>query len=463
MSTRTQLTTTPATLTVKNRKVKGVCYSDGTYSITLIQMKSDKQARVCWKCGGTGYLPEYGNVFEGVCFNCNGSGLGHVYDTKAKAMDAVRRNLAKQRTDTAKAEQARIAAEAAQAQREAAWDAWLPGNTDVVEFVADAYSNDSVPFLNRMHEILYNSTPLSENQTAAVRKMMAEQDAQRFGGQPGEKITFTGKIVKTFSGASDYGLYYMVVVEGIDTFSGVTFKMTGTSKLHIELQDCEDDIVTIAATVKKHDLYNGTKQTVMLRPKLISQETPVTPEMEMLAETGEPQWAGIVEVCTYGHDTYEVYPVNGTADAWKLLTDLDTSRNVTHAVMYFYGAEWQSMSFYSRDFNKHGNTHGKLYNLLDENNSDYAVTDYKSSGKPMYRLSLEEQLLMSQWREAFAALQMHVQERGHGTHRACQVSGVQRWGCPEWIELNKPVEELEKKMQEADMAAPYAVLERPAR
>lgn len=464
MSTRTPITTAPATLIVKGRKVKGTTYSDGQYNLTLVQMKSDKQARVCWKCDGTGNLPEYGNVFEGVCFNCNGSGIGHVYADNTKAMDAVRRSLTKQRNDAIKAEAARIAAEAAQAQREAEWDAWLPKHADVVEFVAHAYSNDSIPFLDDMHMLLHNSTPLTENQTAAVRKMMAEQDTQRFGGQPGEKITFTGRITKTFCGASDYGLYYMVVVEGIDTYQGVTFKMTGTSKLHIELQDAEDDIVTITATVKKHDMYKGTKQTVMLRPKLISRETPVTPEQEIMAETGEPQWAGVVEVCTSGHDTYEVYPVNGTKDAWKLLTDLDAQRHVTHAVVYFYGSEWNAMSFIAEEFrySRHGGTNGKLTSLLDRNNVHYQVTDYKRTGKPMFRRTIEQENILREWLKAFGALQTHVQERGHGTHHACQVSGVQRWGCPDWIKLNKPVEELEMRMREADMPAPYAVLERPA-
>ncbi len=464
MSTRTPIATATATLTVKTRKVKGITYSDGLYSITLVLMKSDKQARVCWKCGGTGYLPEYGYTFEGVCFNCNGCGLGHVYATAAKAMEAVRRNLTKQRTDAVKAEQARIANEAAKAERKAKWEAWTASNADVHQYVMDSIGDDNL-FVDQMYDLLRVQTPLTDAQADAVRKIMADQDSQRFGGQPGEKITFTGQISKTFSGVSDYGVYYMVVVEGIGTDQGVTYKMTGTGKLHIELQDAEDDVVTIQATVKKQDMYKGTKQTVMLRPKLISRETPVTPELEIMAETGEPQWAGIVEVSTSGHDTYEVYPVNGTKDAWKLLTDLDTQRHVTHAVLYFYGSEWNAMSFIAEEFrgSRHGGNGGKLSSLLDRENTHYAVTDYKRTGKPMFRRTIGQENLLREWLKAFGQLQLHVQERGHGTHHACQISGVQRWGCSDWIKMNKPVEELENRMREEDMPAPYAVLERPAR
>lgn len=33
----------------------------------------------CWKCGGSGYLPEYAHIQGGVCFSCSGESGGRMY------------------------------------------------------------------------------------------------------------------------------------------------------------------------------------------------------------------------------------------------------------------------------------------------------------------------------------------------------------------------------------------------
>ena len=35
---------------------------------------SKDKSTVCWKCGGSGYIPEYRHVERGICFSCNGKG-----------------------------------------------------------------------------------------------------------------------------------------------------------------------------------------------------------------------------------------------------------------------------------------------------------------------------------------------------------------------------------------------------
>lgn len=34
----------------------------------------------CQKCNGTGYLPQYNNIFNGTCFDCNGFGLAYDFE-----------------------------------------------------------------------------------------------------------------------------------------------------------------------------------------------------------------------------------------------------------------------------------------------------------------------------------------------------------------------------------------------
>jgi len=468
MSTRIQLITETVTITVKNRNVKGVRYTadDGKYNIDLVSMKSGALRRICGTCDGVGYRDGYQYVMNGICFYCNGSGLQGSYADDKTAEKYVRMAVGRMRANERKAIEARAKDEAIRVQRDAEWTAWAPNHADIIEFVQGAFENDNNRFLDDMHLNLRNKTPLTEKQVEAVRKIQAAQDAQRFVGSEKEKLTVTGVIAKTFSGYSDFGTYYAVIIDGTGEFQGATFKLMGSSKVLVELQDADGDAVTIQATVKKHSVYQGVKQTEMIRPKLIEQVPVVNAETEEALTSGEPKWAGELHVNLVHQDTYVVYAVNGTKHAYDLLTELNAVHgdynNVSSAYLSFYGSEWNRMHFIPTNLSRYGSSDGKLVSLLDRDNVHYAVTDYKDKCK-LGRLTLAQEHVLDDWRKAYGELQLHVQARGHGTHHACQISGVQRWGCPEWREMNKPVEELENQMRELDMAAPYAVLERPAR
>lgn len=44
--------------------------------------KKKKQKRPCPKCEGTGYLPQYAHLRDGICWKCGGTGYMRDYDTE---------------------------------------------------------------------------------------------------------------------------------------------------------------------------------------------------------------------------------------------------------------------------------------------------------------------------------------------------------------------------------------------
>lgn len=189
----------------------------------------------CGRCGGKGGFGHYGHVYGGVCYGCNGSGISRFADTMDKAQRKVRSGQA-----------AAMRAQAAADQAAAEYAAALPAKIEAahVEALAEQVTRDE-----------------------AAAAAAAKTASQRYAGEVGSKIAFTGKVVVTFACESVYGTRYMVVIEGEGDDAGAVVKTTGTSKFHYAAE--RGDVVTIKATVKEHDVYNGTKQTVVIRPKAV--------------------------------------------------------------------------------------------------------------------------------------------------------------------------------------------------
>ena len=40
----------------------------------ILSYFDNNSRNTCYKCGGTGYLPEYNHISGGICFACNGAG-----------------------------------------------------------------------------------------------------------------------------------------------------------------------------------------------------------------------------------------------------------------------------------------------------------------------------------------------------------------------------------------------------
>lgn len=189
----------------------------------------------CGRCSGRGWISAFGHVYDGVCFECNTVGVRPF----AASIEAAQRKV---RSAQAKALRAQAEAVAAEQARLAA----LPGIIAAAHVAALAED---------------------DQREAAAREAAARTAAQRFIGTEGDKITFTGKVVVTFDMESVYGTRVLVVIEGTGTDAGATLKTVGTSAFHFAAE--RGEVVTVKATVKDHETYNGTKQTVVLRPKAV--------------------------------------------------------------------------------------------------------------------------------------------------------------------------------------------------
>lgn len=192
--------------------------------------------RECGRCtAGTGTLACFGHVYGGICFECNGAGVRQYGET----IEAAQRKV---RSAQAKAARAAAAAQAA----------------------ADAYAAALPAIVEAAH---IAALAEQDQREAAARDAQAAADAQRYLGETGAKITFTGKVVVTYTCESVYGTRYLVVIEGQGDDAGATVKTIGTSEFHYAAE--RGEVVTIKATVKDHEEYRGTKQTVVIRPKAL--------------------------------------------------------------------------------------------------------------------------------------------------------------------------------------------------
>lgn len=87
----------------------------------------------------------------------------------------------------------------------------------------------------------------------------------KFAGTPGEKITLTGRITRLLPVENNFGYTtttsMLVIIEDDTTVA----KMFTTAKWAFSVN--QGDEITISATIKDHEDYQGIKQTVLTRPK----------------------------------------------------------------------------------------------------------------------------------------------------------------------------------------------------
>lgn len=461
MASKTEITETTVEVTVRrkttSRAIRFVDVETGHFDVTMVPLTDGRWGRPCGTCDATGYRSGYDFVDGGRCWHCNATGIWTRYDNLDKARKSARTAITRHLNEYRKAQELDRIREQARREAAKAFGEWADSRDDVVDFINEYPEDRMGQFMRDMRNRLFNYEPLSENQEAAIRKMIDRElkgPDGRYYGSVGERITFTGNIVKTDSGSSDYGVWYLVVVAGTGEFAGATFKMMGSSPVVRELEGCEGDDVTITATVKKHEPYGDVCQTAVIRPKLVS-HTINAPESDHDGE--EPEWAGLVEVRFEDSDRYRVYPVNGTRDAWELITELNRSWAISSAYFTIFGYEWNHMSFIAEDIRNSGHRMGQKFDcLMDRNNTNYSVTSFRRNGNhAMGMMTVGEHNLLMEWRKAFGELQKHLQSAGH---EGCRKSPTVRWECPEWIELNEPVAEVERRMMGAGMQAPYQVL-----
>jgi hypothetical protein len=84
-------------------------------------------------------------------------------------------------------------------------------------------------------------------------------------GTIGEKITISGVVTKNMVIETMYGFSHLVIIEG-ESFIVKTFT---TAKWSDDEKAEVGNNITLVGTVKAHDEYNGTPQTMMTRCKMI--------------------------------------------------------------------------------------------------------------------------------------------------------------------------------------------------
>lgn len=100
------------------------------------------------------------------------------------------------------------------------------------------------------------------------RKIEAEERARKRAeaehtGTVGEKITLTGTVTRLQPVKGDWGSSMLAIIEGGSTVA----KVFTTAAWVWEIE--QGDEITVTATVKAHEDYQGIKQTALTRPKLI--------------------------------------------------------------------------------------------------------------------------------------------------------------------------------------------------
>lgn len=187
---------------------------------------------VCGRCGGTGEVWAKW-VMNGVCFQCGGFGaVGKPVADPEKA--AHQRAKAKARRDAKKEEERKA--------KVAQWEA-----------------EEAV----RVAE-----------ETVREAARAAERAAFQWVGEEGQPVEFSGEVVflkeveHTFGYRTSYSR--LVVVKAAEN---VEVKFFSTAQWVWALEQGQQ--VTVKATVKAHEEYDGKKATLVARPKQVKQEVSV--------------------------------------------------------------------------------------------------------------------------------------------------------------------------------------------
>lgn len=166
------------------------------------------------------------------------------------------------------ARQAQVAAERAQkaAERQEATQAWRDANSAVVARLTAYESTNN--FLRDMIQNLAQWGNLSARQLEAVESCFAVIDRteaaranSQYVGAVGDKVTLTITVERIIVLESQFGTNYITIARD-EQGNAITYK----GKTNI---GNKGDTNTVKASVKEHTVYNGIKQTVIQRPKLL--------------------------------------------------------------------------------------------------------------------------------------------------------------------------------------------------
>ena len=235
---------------------------------TAEYLRQDK----CSRCGGAGGSPRW--AYTGfTCFECGGSGKGHIRAVKVYIADKV----VKLQASAAKREVKRVAkAKEAAEVREREFATWSADHAAQISKIKTEAGNDTFisDLVQRMdlHFTVLTAKQL-EAGCAAVDRIVAKREAEAkrvYIGTMGERVEIewtTDKVIPLDGAERKWGQWargYIVIGHDADG-NHVKYFGSGSFPGEGETQKCR-------ATVKAHEEYRGQKQTTIGRPRWIEQE-----------------------------------------------------------------------------------------------------------------------------------------------------------------------------------------------
>lgn len=166
------------------------------------------------------------------------------------------------------ARQAQVAAERAQkaAERQEATQAWRDANSAVVARLtayegANSFLRDMIQNLAQWGNLSARQLEAVESCFAVIDRTEAARANSQYVGAVGDKITLTITVERIIVLESQFGANYITIARD-EQGNAITYK----GKTDI---GNKGDTNTVKASVKEHTVYNGIKQTVIQRPKLV--------------------------------------------------------------------------------------------------------------------------------------------------------------------------------------------------
>lgn len=227
-----------------------------------------KRSRCC-RCGGTGLYSPY----HGRCYRCGGCGVDPTnYDTVYSGTPTAEFEVYVEKCNEALATR-RANKKAKETAKANAWEAEMkavPVLKEALECRASLSSitNDILgsviryrSFSDKQLAAIEKGVKYAKERTAKAEAVKAKNADSDYQGSVGERITVTVKVEKIMSFDSQWGTSDMFLMR--DAGSNVYKWMTSSC-----VDMGEGSEVTLTGTVKKHDDYRGTKQTVLTRCKV---------------------------------------------------------------------------------------------------------------------------------------------------------------------------------------------------
>jgi hypothetical protein len=153
-----------------------------------------------------------------------------------------------------------------------------PDGNAIFNFIVDKHDNNE--FCRSLYNAFNTYGKLTEKQVAAVRGMM--QKAAEFKAARNDKIAAVNASKSFVGNVGDKKVPFVLTVKKVIPIE----TMYGTNWIHINEDQAgnvviykgtaefgkEGETIKILATIKEHAVYNGTKQTIIQRPKIVEEK-----------------------------------------------------------------------------------------------------------------------------------------------------------------------------------------------